>query len=71
MDMERSTAMPSGGTDTLPVTCATCGATAPDDGTWRLTWSTGVEHGRSVHTCDRCARDNLRGIEAKLDSEWW
>jgi hypothetical protein len=21
--------------------------------------------------CDRCARQNLRAIEAKLDREWW
>lgn len=69
--MEGSAARTSGGTGTLPLTCAVCGRTAPDDETWRLTWVSGVERGRTVMTCDRCARENLRGIEAKLDSEWW
>jgi hypothetical protein len=23
------------------------------------------------HYCDRCARDNLRAIEARLDPAWW
>ena len=53
------------------VTCGTCGAHAPDDGSWRLTWTSGRERGHTVWTCDRCARENLRAIEAKLDSDWW
>ncbi len=69
--MDGSTARNSGGTGTLPLACATCGRAAPDDDSWRLTWATGVERGQVVLTCDRCARDNLRGIEAKLDPEWW
>ncbi len=69
--MDGSTARTFGGTGTLPLTCATCGTAAPADGSWRLTWATGIERGEHVMTCDRCARDNLRGIEAKLDSEWW
>ncbi len=51
--------------------CITCGVAAPDDGSWRLTWTAGVERGREVWTCDRCSRTHLRSIEAKLDSEWW
>ncbi|WP_426562156.1 hypothetical protein ACPPVT_16605 [Angustibacter sp. McL0619] len=53
------------------VTCSACGATSPKDGTWRLTWTSSVERGRTVRVCDRCSRDNLRSIEAKLDSAWW
>ena len=52
-------------------TCAVCGATAPADETWRLTWTAGVERGVEVWTCDRCSRTHLRSIEAKLDSAWW
>lgn len=54
--------------------CATCGATPPDEDAHaraRLTWSTGVENGRQVWTCDACSRTYLRSIEGKLDSSWW
>lgn len=51
--------------------CAVCGCTAPDDGSWRLTWVSGLERGQEVWTCDRCARTHLRSIEAKLDTAWW
>ncbi len=56
------------------LTCATCGATVAggdDLATARLTWVRGVENGRTVWTCDRCSRSNLRSIEGKLDSSWW
>ncbi|HKX68927.1 MAG TPA: hypothetical protein VJN29_17045 [Intrasporangium sp.] len=55
------------------LTCASCGTTpAPEDqATARLTWSRSVEHGRTQWTCERCSRDNIRGIESKLDPEWW
>lgn len=36
-----------------------------------LTWVTSLENGRRLVYCDRCARENVRGIEAKLDSDWW
>jgi hypothetical protein len=51
-----------------PVTCAWCGTTA--DGA-PLTWSTSFERGRVVLYCDRCSRDHLRSLEAKLDPEYW
>jgi Zn-finger protein len=55
-----------------PAVCATCGAVAPAvTGAAPLTWSVAVEDGRRVWTCDRCARDHLRSIEAKLDRSWW
>jgi hypothetical protein len=51
------------------VVCSTCGAVAV--GRPPVTWSAAVEAGRRIWTCDRCARDHLRSIEAKLDSSWW
>jgi hypothetical protein len=54
---------------TEPVVCATCGAVA--SGAALIAWSTAVEDGRRVWTCDTCARDHVRSIEAKLDSSWW
>jgi hypothetical protein len=36
-----------------------------------VTWSASVEGGRRMWTCGHCARENLRSIEAKLDSSWW
>lgn len=64
------------------VTCDLCGASPPrsdgqpdnqvsTDRPLPLTWVTSVENGRPRVYCDRCARENLRGIEGKLDSEWW
>ena len=57
--------------DPRPPTCAVCGITAADDGTWRLTWTVGIERDREVRTCERCSREHLRSIEAMLDSDWW
>ncbi len=68
-----------------PPTCAFCGERPPGadedpgGGAGRaggaselpLTWTTGVENGRTRVFCDRCSRENLRAIEGKLDSEWW
>lgn len=63
--------------------CATCGRTAPADGSALLTWARGLENGRDVWTCDVCSREHLRSIwsredaacrglgEGKLDSAWW
>ena len=39
--------------------------------TARLTWTRGTERGKVVWTCDRCSREHLRSIEAKLDQTWW
>jgi hypothetical protein len=49
--------------------CSTCGAVAAEE--MPLTWSAAVEGGRRQWTCDRCAREHVRSIEAKLDSSWW
>lgn len=54
--------------DAVPVTCAHCGTTAEEP---PLTWGSSVERDRTVYYCDRCTRDNLRSIEARLDGAWW
>ncbi|MFC0629052.1 hypothetical protein [Kribbella deserti] len=48
--------------------CGFCGQTADE---FPLTWIVSVENGRKVAYCDRCARENLRAIESKLDPAWW
>jgi hypothetical protein len=54
------------------VNCALCGKTEDEQ---PLTWSTSVEHGNEHRTirmyCEQCSRDNVRGIESKLDQDWW
>ena len=56
--------------DQVPV-CATCGVVSTDPALATITWTRGDENGREVWTCDRCSREHLRSIEAKLDSAWW
>jgi hypothetical protein len=51
-----------------PVTCSVCGTSveeAPRTGSMQVS-----ERGQTW-LCDRCARDNLRSIEGKLDEAWW
>ncbi|ADB34345.1 hypothetical protein Kfla_5332 [Kribbella flavida DSM 17836] len=55
--------------DAAPV-CALCGQRA-EGGDVPITWMTSVENGRRLVYCDRCARENVRSIEGKLDSAWW
>lgn len=59
-------------TDAEPATavsCALCGIGAdPPPMTWMTDWD--AARG-TLHYCDRCARDNLRAVEAKLPQEWW
>ena len=50
------------------VTCAHCGTTADE---LPMTWVSSVERDRTLYYCDRCVRDNLRSIEARLDNSWW
>jgi hypothetical protein len=54
------------------VTCALCGRTEDEQ---PLTWTTSVEPSRGQLAtplyCDQCSRENVRGIEGKLDSDWW
>ena len=59
--------------DSMTPVCGTCGRIPEreDEVGARLSWVLGVENGRKVWTCDRCSRENLRSIEAKLDSAWW
>ncbi|WP_188779146.1 hypothetical protein [Marmoricola endophyticus] len=51
------------------IACAHCGRVVAEPPP--LTWTSATEHGRLRHFCDRCSRDHLRSMEAKLDSEWW
>lgn len=51
------------------VTCTFCGTT--HDGDPPLTWTSATEHGRLTYFCERCSREHLRSMEAKLDSDYW
>ncbi len=50
------------------VTCTGCGAQEPAQ---PLTWSMQIERGAELLRCERCTRDNVRSIEAKLELEHW
>ncbi|MEX2291526.1 MAG: hypothetical protein WD794_14535 [Mycobacteriales bacterium] len=52
-----------------PVSCSVCGTSVT--GKPPLTWSTTTGPLRRVLVCDRCTRENLRSIEARLDEVWW
>ncbi|KPI25870.1 hypothetical protein OV320_7345 [Actinobacteria bacterium OV320] len=49
--------------------CARCGARAQEPPP--VTWTCSVENGVRRYFCEACARENLRAIEGRLDSEWW
>lgn len=50
--------------------CHSCGAQAEASQRWR--WSVGNdERGITTTLCTDCARTSSRGIEAKLDDDWW
>jgi len=51
------------------VVCSVCGATAAGEAL--LTWSTSTGPRGRRAVCDRCTRENVRSIEAKLDEQWW
>lgn len=53
--------------DAVCVVCGTVEALAQA----RVEWVFGQERGRVVWTCAVCSRRHARGIEGKLDSEWW
>lgn len=56
----------------MTVTCARCGRPrADDDAVTAMSWVTDNDERGSRHYCPRCARENIRGIEAKLKDEWW
>jgi hypothetical protein len=54
----------------MSVRCDNCGVLADGDET-PLSWVTSVEAGQNRRYCERCARDNVRAIEARLDPVWW
>jgi hypothetical protein len=56
--------------------CHVCGAVLDADadeqsGMKALQWVAAHEVGRDVRYCPQCARENLRAIEGKLDSEYF
>jgi hypothetical protein len=54
------------------VSCDRCGTSpAGGDDTVPLGWAVSVEAAGTRTYCETCAREHLRSIEAKLDSEWW
>ncbi|MDV9177903.1 hypothetical protein R6V09_48250 [Streptomyces sp. W16] len=61
-DISASTAEPQ------PLVCARCGARSEGP---QPTWTCSVENGTRHYFCDTCARENLRAIEGRLDSDWW
>jgi hypothetical protein len=52
------------------MTCDQCGVSSPSERP-PLTWVCTVERGRRIWHCEQCARENLRSIEAGLESSWW
>jgi hypothetical protein len=51
------------------VLCARCGAEGGDK--LPLDWAFSTERGRTLAYCSRCARENVRAIEARLDAVHW
>ncbi len=51
-----------------PVSCAVCGSTAPSQ---PLTWTTTTDPRGTTLICDRCTREHVRAMEARLDEEYW
>jgi hypothetical protein len=54
----------------VTTTCDHCGADAGADNP-PVTWSLAMERGQVKRYCDTCTRENLRGMEGKLDPEHW
>ncbi|MBW5424438.1 hypothetical protein GKQ77_23215 [Streptomyces sp. BG9H] len=55
-------------TDAENRVCSRCGTVA--EGT-PPTWTCSVENGTRHYYCESCARENIRAIEGRLDSDWW
>ena len=55
----------------MAVSCRRCGTVAGTEADVPLGWSTSVDGDRIDLLCDRCTREHVRDIEAKLDDEWW
>ncbi|WP_030780994.1 hypothetical protein [Streptomyces sp. NRRL S-920] len=54
--------------DAENLVCSRCGTVA--EGT-PPTWTCSVENGVRHYLCESCARENIRAIEGRLDSDWW
>ena len=54
---------------TSSVSCSLCGTTVPEA---PISWMLETDPRRGpIWVCDRCAREHVRAIEAKLDQAWW
>lgn len=56
------------------MTCQRCGRSTesePVSALDRLSWVMDREGDTVRWTCTRCATDNVRAMEAKLEPEWW
>ena len=60
--------MTSGAREPEPAVCAGCRASVRER---PATWSFQVAERGPQWLCERCTRDNLRSIEARLDEAWW
>jgi hypothetical protein len=49
------------------ITCTSCARQASAAQPVQL-WSVGIHNGRREYCCDRCARESIRLIEARLDA---
>jgi len=54
----------------VATTCGHCGADAGADDP-PVTWSLAMERGQVKRYCETCTRENVRGMEGKLDPEHW
>jgi hypothetical protein len=58
--------------DVVPAVCSRCGTIAPADQPRPLDWMTEHDARRGLTwICVKCARENVRSIEGKLDTDWW
>jgi hypothetical protein len=58
----------------VATTCGRCGVVSGEDGRDGeppLGWSMSASRGTIERWCERCTRDHVRDIEAKLGEEWW
>ncbi|MET9022051.1 hypothetical protein ABZV93_18920 [Actinopolymorpha sp. NPDC004070] len=54
----------------IMIDCDLCGTTAPG-AVPPLGWVVSRERGSVQHYCDRCARENVRNIECRLERSYW
>ena len=53
----------------MAISCDFCGTSTEGDPP--VTWSLSMERGQVKRYCEGCTRNNVRGMEGKLDPEHW